>query len=92
MSGLPRPRPRRSGQVIGIKKSSIFATMAYTIEDLNNLKDAIKEGVLEVEYSDKKVKYRSLAEMFQIKDMIEQELGMRSKGARIFTKFNKGLG
>lgn len=65
--------------------------MAYSIEDLDNLKDAIKEGVLEVEYADKKVKYRSLSEMLRIKDLIEQELGLKSKGARIFTKFNKGL-
>jgi hypothetical protein len=65
--------------------------MAYTIEDLDNLKAAIKEGVLEVEYADKKVRYRTLAEMLRIKDLIEQELGMKTKGARIFTKFNNGL-
>lgn len=66
--------------------------MAYTLEDLNTLKAAIALGAREVEYADKKVTYRSLAEMLQIKNMMEQELNpTQNKGGRVIADFNNGL-
>ena len=38
-------------------------TINYTVEDLQTLSDAINKGIVEVQYSDKKIKYRSLLEM-----------------------------
>ena len=39
------------------------------------IEDAIAGGYLEVEYDDKRVKYRSLAELLQVRDLIRSRLG-----------------
>lgn len=67
--------------------------MAYTLEQYNALCSAISQGALSIEYADKKVQYRSLAEMYQIKRDIEKEMDVTklSKPARRFASFSKGL-
>ena len=65
--------------------------MAYTIDQLTTLQDAIAQGVLEVKYADKTVTYRSLNEMNRIVSMMKRELGI-STSSRRFASFNKGLG
>jgi hypothetical protein len=68
--------------------------MAYTAEQLQTLKDAYAQGVLEVQYGDKKIVYRSKDDMKELIAEIEGTLqaatgntGLRKK----FVSFNKGL-
>jgi hypothetical protein len=46
----------------------------FTQSQYDKLKAAIALGALEVKYSDKTVKYRSLTEMLQICKLMEQDL------------------
>ena len=48
--------------------------MAYTLEDYDKLKKAIVNGVQSVNYGDKSVSYRSLAEMKEALRIMESEL------------------
>ncbi len=68
--------------------------MAWTSDDLVVLEKAISTGATKVKYADKEVEYRSLEEMFQIREQIKDELGLNgtspNKGRR-FASFNKGL-
>lgn len=43
---------------------------------LNALESAILDGVLKIEYSDKKIEYRSLKEMISIRNMLRKECGL----------------
>ncbi|MTI13353.1 phage head-tail joining protein [Sansalvadorimonas verongulae] len=63
--------------------------MAFTQQQLNALEDAIAMGTLEVEYGDKKVKYRSLGEMMRIRDMMRMDIE-KPQRARV-AHFSKGL-
>ncbi len=66
--------------------------MGYTILEYTKLKEAIAQGVTSVEYGDKKVTYRSLTEMLQIKKLMENELGISSKKpSRRYAEQSKGL-
>lgn len=67
--------------------------MAYTLTDYNALCSAIALGAMAVEYADKKVQYRTLSEMYQIKRDMERELGGLGSGkpVRKFASFSKGL-
>lgn len=64
--------------------------MAYTIEQLTALENAIGEGALKVEYGDKKVEYRSLNEMIRIRNLMRQDLNLLPP-RRTFAEFSKGL-
>lgn len=55
---------------------------AFTLAHLEALEKAIAEGVLEISYSDKTVKYRSLDEMLRIRDVMRKELGITTGTAR----------
>lgn len=48
--------------------------MAWTQTEVDNLKKAIAQGVLTVDYGDKRVTYRSLAEMKEILSMMQAEV------------------
>lgn len=68
----------------------------YTIEQYNALVAAIAQGSKMVQYADKRVEYRSLDEMLQIKKDMEQQLGIGAgsnsfQGYRRVATFNKGL-
>jgi hypothetical protein len=65
--------------------------MAYTSEQLTTLEAAIAQGALEVEYKDKRVKYRSLAEMNELRRQMQVELGTFTTNGRRFAEFSKGL-
>jgi len=66
--------------------------MAFTQTQLTSLEKAIAEGALEVQYADRKVVYRSLLEMMQLRDLMRKQLGeVENQGVRIATKFDKGL-
>lgn len=64
--------------------------MAWTLEQLEALEEAIAKGVLTVKYSDKEIKYRSLDEMFQIRNQIRKALGLTKKGDRLYVQTSKG--
>ncbi|WP_422491273.1 phage head-tail joining protein [Endozoicomonas sp. ALE010] len=63
--------------------------MAFTQQQLTALEDAIAMGTLEVEYGDKKVRYRSLTEMMRIRDMMRRDIE-KPQHARVVS-FSKGL-
>ncbi len=65
--------------------------MAFTVEQYEALKAAIAQGVLKVDYQDKSVTYRSLDEMIRVLRLIEEELGLRVRGARKYAEAGKGL-
>ena len=72
--------------------NTYICKMAYTQTQLDTLEAAIAQGSLEVWYGDKKVVYRNLAEMLQIRDMMRKDLGIVSKtDSRKFANFSKGL-
>lgn len=63
--------------------------MAFTPQQLAILDAAIAEGTLKVEYGDKKVEYRSLNEMLNIRALMAAELG-EGKPRRTYASFSKG--
>lgn len=64
----------------------------YTTQQLETLTAAIAQGVLQVEYGDKKVTYRSLNEMLRLKKIMQDSLGIGKKSnGRKLASFNKGF-
>lgn len=66
-------------------------TMPFTLYNYNKLCAAIATGATEVQFSDRKVIYRSLREMLQIKTIMEKSLGLNTKPSDIYPKTSKGL-
>ena len=69
-----------------------MAGSTFTLEQLRVLEAAIASGTLEVDYGDKRVIYKTLAEMLQIRELIRNELGLntQNKGRR-YAAFSKGI-
>lgn len=68
--------------------------MAWTVTDLTILEAAIAQGATKVKYADKEVEYRSLNEMFQLREQMKKELGLSGDNqnpGRRFAQFSKGL-
>lgn len=68
--------------------------MTYTESQLNTLNAAIAQGALSVQYGDKLVTYRSLKEMYQIREDMRRELGLLGNNAnpgRRYATHSKGL-
>lgn len=68
--------------------------MAWTLEQHAALQAAIATGSKSVQYADKKVEYRSFAEMMQLLDAMAAELGLApatNKGRNV-GRFEDGLG
>ncbi len=64
----------------------------WTVTDLAKIEAGIAQGVLSVQYTDRKVEYRSLDEMLQIRNLMRYELGIsQNTGTRIYARFSKGL-
>ena len=74
-------------------------SVAITQENLDALEQAIVEGVKTVKYSDKEVEYRSLDELFKIRDFMRKKLCLDKSnakkglfgGRRINGRHSKGL-
>ena len=69
--------------------------MAYTQDDLDRVKRAIARGELEVQYADRRVKFRSLAELQSAQRLIASELAAASSTqprARITLLRHRGKG
>lgn len=67
--------------------------MAYTQSQLDALDAAIASGAMEVRYENQTVKYRSIKEMTQLRNMINQELNPTTKSGMGFVNatHSKGL-
>lgn len=66
--------------------------MAWTLDDLNKLKDAIATGAKRVKYADKEVEYNSFDDMIKAKNLIEAELGLNSgQKRRAYPSYTKDL-
>jgi hypothetical protein len=66
--------------------------MSFTQADLDAIDSAIKSGTLRVEYQDKKVQYRSLSEMKEIRNLILKDLNTNlGKPIRVNTEFIDGF-
>lgn len=66
--------------------------MAFTSTQLSALDEAISAGVLEVQYTDKKVRYRSQKEMIELRNLMKRELGLSDTSKRRKTAVTgKGL-
>ena len=64
---------------------------SFTEEQLKNLEKAIADGCLEVKYSDKSIRYRSMDEMLKARDLMRRELGKAGSSTRILAKHSKGF-
>lgn len=68
-------------------------SMTFTTTDLNNLQEALLTGAQEVQIGDRKIRYRSQAEILQTIRMVEEYLsGSESDSSPkvIQATFNKG--
>ena len=66
----------------------------FTAEDLKALEEAMAKGILSVEYTDRKVTYRSVDDMLKIRDVMRQCLGLNGdegRGRRRLATTDKGL-
>ena len=66
----------------------------WTPAHLKKLEEAIAKGVMSVQYEDRRIQYRSLAEMMQTRDLIKAELGVSKQtrgNRRRFARHDKGL-
>ena len=64
----------------------------FTQEQYDALLAAVATGTLEVQYSDKKVKYRSQEEMLSLLNLMANQLGIdtNSGAGRRVAEFNRG--
>ena len=68
-----------------------FAAMDFTLEKYKKLKEAAFSGILTVNYGDKTITYRSLADMLKLLDLMECELfPERYKRRRGYFQYNRG--
>jgi len=62
----------------------------WELADLIKIKSAIASGAMRVEYNDRTVVYKSMAELQRAKELIERQLGLKKRGGRILCDGNKG--
>ncbi len=68
--------------------------MAFTLEQLQDLDDAIASGALEVTYMGKTVRYDSFEAMIKRRAFIASKLGIEEEthnGTRVYPTFSNGL-
>ena len=66
--------------------------MAFSLEQLEKLEEAIAQGAREVWYGDKRIQYNSLDDMLKLRDTIKAELGLtKNKTTKVVATFIKGL-
>lgn len=65
--------------------------MAFTEEQLEAIEAAIASGTLIVQYSDKRVEYRSFDDLLRARNLIREALGLTGKSKRIYAEHSKGV-
>ncbi len=71
-----------------------MASIQWTQENYDSLKEAIALGALRVEYADKRIEYRSLDQMQRLLNQMGDSLGLNGpvkKSSRTVGRFCKGL-
>lgn len=66
--------------------------MGYTRQDLENIQSAIAKGEMEVQYADRRVKYRSIAELRDARTEIVRELNGTARRSSIVRLRHAGKG
>ncbi|KVP24434.1 hypothetical protein WJ86_14495 [Burkholderia multivorans] len=66
--------------------------MAYTKQDLERIQSAIAKGELEVQYADRRVRYRSIAELREARTEIIRDLSGASGRSTMFRLRHAGKG
>ncbi|WGS40366.1 hypothetical protein LFL97_13530 [Burkholderia sp. JSH-S8] len=66
--------------------------MAYTRADLDRIQAAIAKGELEVQYADRRVRYRSIAELRDARTEIVRSLDGAAGRSRMFRLRHAGKG
>jgi len=67
-------------------------TLEQKQEMLNKLEEAIYSGVMEIEFSDRKIKYRSVKDMKSLIKTLKNELNpLQKKSNTIVPTYKKGL-
>ncbi|KVN34276.1 hypothetical protein WJ63_03645 [Burkholderia pyrrocinia] len=66
--------------------------MAYTRADLDRIQAAIAKGELEVQYADRRVRYRSIAELREARTEIVRSLDGAAGRPRMFRLRHAGKG
>jgi hypothetical protein len=65
---------------------------SWTQADLDKLEEVIKSGLDEIEYKDKKLKYRGQSELLKLRDLIRRELAGSSPDDSVqYLSTSKGL-
>ena len=64
--------------------------MAYTQQDLDNLRAAMASGVLRTKFRDQEVQYRSLDEMKQLERDMVKAIGT-APTTRVYPTYGSGL-
>ncbi|MFO0387571.1 MAG: phage head-tail joining protein [Flavobacteriales bacterium] len=72
-------------------KNTLKQMASYTIDQVNTLEAAIAQGVLIVEYADKKIEYRSLDEMLRTLSIMKDALGLNKNSGRRYAVHSKGF-
>ncbi|WVR18329.1 hypothetical protein y223_00049 [Bordetella phage PY223] len=66
--------------------------MAWTIEQLAAVEEAIASGATRVKYVDREVQYNSLSDLLRLRDKMRVELGLADASRnRRYGAFSKGL-
>ncbi len=66
--------------------------MAFTVEQLQAVEEALASGALTVKYADRSVTYRSQADLIALRDLIARSLGLiEPDNGRRLAGFSKGL-
>lgn len=63
----------------------------YTQADLDALNEAIALGAKSVSYNGQSVHYRTLQEMYSVRDQMERDLGVSTAKRRSRATFGSGL-
>lgn len=64
---------------------------SFSLADYQALCSAIATGATEVQFADRKVVYRELKHMLQVKSMMEKSLGVTKKKTNLYPTCSKGL-
>lgn len=62
----------------------------FTTDDLAAINEAIASGALEVEYNDRRVRYRSMRDLIAARDLIRRDLNIKNRSSRILCEAKKG--
>lgn len=65
--------------------------MAYSQADLDSVRRAIAKGELIIEFSDRKVTYRSIAELLQAEEHIANAISTTTRSKQSFGCSRKGF-